>query len=55
MLTVLAQAQTVALEFGAEDVAGASGVGEQVAHRYLGRDVLVGIVGQVFADGVVLA
>jgi hypothetical protein len=50
---VLAQLQAIAVELGAEDVAGAAGMGEQVAHGDLGGHLLIGIAGQVLADGVV--
>jgi hypothetical protein len=53
VVAVLAQLQAVLVELGAEDVAGAAGVGEQVPHGDLGRHLFVGIVGQVLADGVV--
>jgi hypothetical protein len=53
VVAVLAQLQAVLVELGAEDVAGPAGMGQQVAHGDLGGHLLVGIAGQVLADGVV--
>ena len=50
---MFAQRQAVLFEFGTEDVAGASAVGEQVPHGDLRGQVLVRVVGQVRADGVI--
>ena len=46
-----AQLVAVGVEVGAEDVAGAAGVGQQLMDGDLGRDVAVGVVGEVGAEG----
>ena len=43
-----AEFQAVGVELGAEEVSGASGVGQQVMDGDLGGEVFVGIVGEIF-------
>ena len=50
---MVAQRQAALDELGAENVAGAAGVREQVPHGDFRGDLLVRIIGQDLADGIV--